>query len=65
MTKFTEETKDGILIRPYEAFYNNSLMVGTACIITNEEEERYHVKFSGLVGYSGSFSIKKSYVALN
>lgn len=55
---------DGVLIRPFEAFYNSPVPVGTKCEITNEEEDRYAVKFPGLVGYSGSFHIKKIYVEI-
>jgi len=62
--KSADGTTEAILIRPYEAFYNNSLPIGTKCEITNEEEERYVVKFPGQVGYSGSFHIKKSSVSL-
>lgn len=54
----------GILKGPYEPFYNNPVPKGTECVITSEDEDRYVVKFPGLVGYSGSFHIKKSAVEL-
>jgi hypothetical protein len=54
----------GALVIPFEPFYNNPVPIGTECEITNEEEDRYVVKFPGLVGHSGSFHIKKTYVEM-
>jgi len=62
MTKPAEGSTKGELSRPFEPFYSNRLPVGTPCDIINEDEDRYIVKFPGVVGYSGSFHIKKSSV---
>lgn len=58
-------TIEGTLIRPYEPFHNNPVPIGTRCVITNEQEDTYTVKFPGRVGYSGSFSIKRVCVQLD
>lgn len=60
----TKELPSAVLSIPYEAFYKNVLPIGMECVITNEEENRYVVKFPGVVGYSGTFHVKKSYVIL-
>jgi hypothetical protein len=52
----------GVLERPFEPFYGSPLPIGTECAITNEDEERYIVKFPGRVGYSGTHHIKRIYV---
>lgn len=59
-----KESLSAKLTVPYEAFHTNVLPVGTECIITNEEENRYAVKFPGVIGYSGTFHVKKSYVRM-
>ena len=65
MTKpAAEPIRKGVLKSPYEPFYNNGLPKGTPCDIVNEDEDRYVVKFPGVVGYSGSFGIKKSQVEI-
>jgi len=60
----TKELLNAVLSVPYEAFYKSTLPIGTECVITNEEEDRYAVKFPGVVGYSGTYHAKKSYVRL-
>ena len=62
MSKPASGSKEGVLTQPYEAFHNNRLPVDTKCVITNEEENRCLVKFPGIIGYSGTYGIKKSYV---
>lgn len=58
----SEPTRNGVLTQPYEAFHGNRMPTGTECVITNEEENRYLVKFPGVMGHSGTYGIKKSYV---
>jgi hypothetical protein len=55
----------GSLIRHYSAFHNNSIPIGTPCVVTSEGEETYTVKFPTVISYAGSFSIKKIYVKLD
>jgi len=57
--------REGILTRPYEAFYGCPLSIGTVCEIMADHEDTYRVKFPNQVGYSGTFSIKKVYVKDN
>lgn len=40
------------------------LPIGTKCIITNEETDRYAVKFPDVIGYSGTFHVKKYQVMM-
>jgi hypothetical protein len=42
---------------PFSQIY--PLPVGTKCIITSEEADRYAVKFPDVIGYSGTFHVKK------
>jgi hypothetical protein len=65
MTKPADTPKvEGKLKIPFEPFYRNSLPIGTPCEVVSEDEDRYVVKFPGVVGYSGSFHIKKTYVSI-
>lgn len=60
----TKESPNAVLSIPYEAFYKSILPIGMECVVTSEEENRYAVKFPGVVGYSGTFHVKKSRVTL-
>ena len=56
--------KVGMLIRPYEPFFSNQIPKGTECLIVGDNDDIYTVKFPNVVGYSGTFRIKKSYVKI-
>ena len=60
-----EEEIAGILTITYEAFYLSKLPIGTTCVITNESNEKYTVRFPDVIGYSGTFQIKKTGVNKN
>jgi hypothetical protein len=53
----------GELKVPFTPFYNSTLPIGTKCIICNDDEDRFIIKFPEKVGYSGSYRIKKTYVS--
>ena len=54
--------REGELTIPFNPFYNSPLPIGTKCIISSEEDERYVIKFPDRVGCSGTYHIKKTYV---
>jgi len=64
MPKRAEGAKEtGVLAIPFEPFRGDCLPIGTECVIHADLEDRYRVGFPGKVGYTGTFSIKKSYVS--
>lgn len=50
---------------PFQPFYNTPLPIGAGCEIISKDDETYTVKFPGVVGFSGSYRIKKTYVKEN
>jgi hypothetical protein len=56
---------DAELKVPFGPFYQlYPLPIGTKCVITNEEADRYAVKFPDVIGYSGTFHVKKYQVMM-
>jgi hypothetical protein len=54
--------REGVLIRPFEAFYGACLPVDTIVAIISEDDDKYTVRFPNQVGYTGTHRIKKTYV---